>query len=861
MIAQANSFRIPLRDNSVHGIITSIPYWNLRDYGLPPLVFGGRSDCKHAWGETEIFVPRLASETNSEKQKSNRGAAMPDGTQSTGQFCQLCGAWLGQYGLEPTISLFCEHSVMVARECKRVLRPDGVMFWNIGDSYSTARNGRSAADGKAAGKDDRTFRDKPFTVDELPAKNLCNIPFRILLALQDDGWIVRSVAPWVKCLSGGIVVYARTQKGDMPIMIKDLVRLRPETVKLWNGEKWTQVLGWQQTVMIPNRKQESKRTKYALANGQEANINYLEIELRTGERIGCTSTHQWPTCRGLIEAKDLRIGDIIERCCLPEPENPKTPNYIPDEIGWFVGMYLAEGSRSDDTIQIAGHIKETERLERLGQIARAYGGTCRVHHVGGNSAAIYIYSRLLNAIIDTYISGHGSKGKHLAVTCWQRNNAFLRNVLQGYLDGDGHWDAQNRRWRLGFTNNDALASDIRTLCARLGVSLRLKRARLQLNGQPLRGWRGQIRFTVEDRSINSGNFQKKPDNEIVAIRQSRARKFWDIAVEDEPHLFVLASGILTHNSNPMPESVRDRPGTAHEYIFMLVKSARYFWDMESVRKVGREWTGQAGTFNRVNGKMTTLDIPGQVHPSHRERDDRVAAGRALRTSDFFFDSLDAQIAHLQAVRDKGGMLLDDNGLPAAFIVNPRGFSGAHYATYPVALVSPMIKASTSERGCCPKCGGQWVRVTKDSGDYEAFKASERQRKGGGIRSNGLETLGLTRGTSNKTVTAEKVTTGWRPSCACIKECTPNYPMQGGEILDIADEVAKEFAPIPALILDPFCGSAATGEAAHELGRRFIGLDLSAKYLSENALPRSERKTSQAAIEQLPMFGGDNGYNT
>jgi hypothetical protein len=100
---------------------------------------------------------------------------------------------------------------------------------------------------------------------------------------------------------------------------------------------------------------------------------------------------------------------------------------------------------------------------------------------------------------------------------------------------------------------------------------------------------------------------------------------------------------------------------------------------------------------------------------------------------------------------------------------------------------------------------------------------------------------------------EVETTGWRPSCDCIRKVAPNYGMQGGELLELADEIAREYAPIPAIILDPFAGSGSTGQAANELGRRFIGVDLNPSYLALNALPRSENGTSQAAIEQLPMF--------
>ena len=68
-------------------------------------------------------------------------------------------------------------------------------------------------------------------------KDLMLMPHRLAIALQDDGWYVRSDIVWAKCLSGGVVVYAKTQKGEMPMTVKDLVMLNPDTVQLWDGEK------------------------------------------------------------------------------------------------------------------------------------------------------------------------------------------------------------------------------------------------------------------------------------------------------------------------------------------------------------------------------------------------------------------------------------------------------------------------------------------------------------------------------------------------------------------------------------------------------------------------------------------------
>lgn len=102
--------------------------------------------------------------------------------------------------MEPTLGEHIEALVAVFREVRRILRKDGTVWLNLGDCYATAPNGRSAADTKAAGNDDRTFRDKPFSTvsDGLKPKDLCMMPARVALALQDDGWWIRSQMPWIK---------------------------------------------------------------------------------------------------------------------------------------------------------------------------------------------------------------------------------------------------------------------------------------------------------------------------------------------------------------------------------------------------------------------------------------------------------------------------------------------------------------------------------------------------------------------------------------------------------------------------------------------------------------------------------------
>ncbi len=144
----------------------------------------------------------------------------------------------GQLGLEPTLGEHIAAMVAVFDQVRRVLKPTGSLWLNYGDCYATAPNGRSAAETKAEGTDDRTFRDKPFSTvgpilaplsasraasrgsknsgfkdyerkgdigemrvtagGYLKPKDLCMIPNRLAIALQDAGWWVRSEIVWGK---------------------------------------------------------------------------------------------------------------------------------------------------------------------------------------------------------------------------------------------------------------------------------------------------------------------------------------------------------------------------------------------------------------------------------------------------------------------------------------------------------------------------------------------------------------------------------------------------------------------------------------------------------------------------------------
>lgn len=140
-VVRGNALRLPFRDGSLQTCVTSPPYWGLRDYGVA-----------------------------------------------------------GQLGLEATPAEYVANMVEVFREVRRVLRSDGTLWLDLGDCYATAGgSGTQGANGQRAG---RRHTAEMSSAKGVPAglkpKDLCGIPWRVAIALQDDGWWLRMDNIWHK---------------------------------------------------------------------------------------------------------------------------------------------------------------------------------------------------------------------------------------------------------------------------------------------------------------------------------------------------------------------------------------------------------------------------------------------------------------------------------------------------------------------------------------------------------------------------------------------------------------------------------------------------------------------------------------
>lgn len=240
---------------------------------------------------------------------------------------------------------------------------------------------------------------------------------------------------------------------------------------------------------------------------------------------------------------------------------------------------------------------------------------------------------------------------------------------------------------------------------------------------------------------------------------------WRVAFALQADGWWLRSDIIWHKPNPMPESVTDRPTSAHEHVFLLAKSERYFFDAEAVKE-----------------PVTTSSV-SRLAQDVESQTGSIRANGGAKTNG--------------PMRAVGGS--ETRNIRNVWTISTKPFKGAHFATFPVDLAERCIKAGTSEYGCCPGCGASWKRVlgapekTGGRGAGNGFARPERLSTGG-------------RGDETPWEPTARVTTGWAPSCAC-----------------------PAHVPTPAVVLDPFGGAGTTGLVAGRLARKAVLIELNPEY--------------------------------
>lgn len=212
-------------DKSINCCITSPPYWGLRDYGIEPLIWDGDPECEHTFDSDNAYHdnlryrvgyntsvgnninPKIYTILHRGSTKSNvqNKSSITNGT-SESQFCLKCNAWRGSLGLEPTMDMYISHLCSIFDEVKRVLRDDGTLWVNLGDTYASngsqeTRFWYSDNPGKhkfnGDGELSKGYSGRCRT-SEVPSKSLCMIPFRFAIEMVNRGWILRNDIIWHK---------------------------------------------------------------------------------------------------------------------------------------------------------------------------------------------------------------------------------------------------------------------------------------------------------------------------------------------------------------------------------------------------------------------------------------------------------------------------------------------------------------------------------------------------------------------------------------------------------------------------------------------------------------------------------------
>lgn len=218
---------------------------------------------------------------------------------------------------------------------------------------------------------------------------------------------------------------------------------------------------------------------------------------------------------------------------------------------------------------------------------------------------------------------------------------------------------------------------------------------------------------------------------------------------------------------PMPESCTDRPTSAWEHVFLLTKSARYYYDAEAVKELADGDT---------HSKGNKLDPPMEH----------------------------AGVGHIGWTKATKDMPSTHRNQRNVWLLGPEPFPEAHFATFPTEIPRRAILAGTSERGVCPKCAAPWERMVAKERRFESGSGRAGHMptgKNGENLQGGGATLDIRRGPC-----VDVETLGWRPTCGC----------DAGE-------------PVSATVLDPFLGAGTTALVADRLGRDCIGIELNPEY--------------------------------
>lgn len=222
---------------------------------------------------------------------------------------------------------------------------------------------------------------------------------------------------------------------------------------------------------------------------------------------------------------------------------------------------------------------------------------------------------------------------------------------------------------------------------------------------------------------------------------------WRVAFALQADGWYLRSDIIWHKSNCMPESVKDRPTKSHEYIFLLTKSPKYFYDAEAIKEPLAKNSDVAYRNQLRKGKKYNAKDPYQQNfPANFD-----ITGKNRRS---------------------------------VWTINTRPYKGAHFALFPPELPKLCILAGTSPKAC-PKCGAPWERIIEKTGHIN-------KREPARVPGNSP-----TKVDSTGWAPTTRATNSWQPTCSCegndgSGKCVVLDPFGGaGTVALVAEQLGRD----------------------------------------------------------------------
>jgi len=316
---------------------------------------------------------------------------------------------------------------------------------------------------------------------------------------------------------------------------------------------------------------------------------------------------------------------------------------------------------------------------------------------------------------------------------------------------------------------------------------------------------GKSRYSTKEQSIlGGGNNEQK----LGRLQRGGKKDFyghpfykdkdlagipWRVAFALQQDGWYLRQDIIWHKPNPMPESVRDRCTKSHEYIFLLSKSKKYYYDNEAIKE------------DAVTGK----DLG--ILRSKQNMSDKYVSAHAQSIQDRKESGIDSRKAGT-GKRNKRSV----------WTVTTKPFKGAHFAVFPMDLIEPCVLAGCPEK-VCVECSEPYKRITSRNSNPLEVDDSTLDRYGNGKAGVHRKVGGQYQKWLNEN---PLVTVGWEKQCDCKTNET-----KGG------------------IVIDPFGGSGTTGLVAQNNNRNAILLELNPEYIeiAESRLYPKQRDFLKARV--------------